>query len=143
MLSKNRKKFIRGLAQKKIRQKERMFVAEGDKIVKELLPGPAVSNHPFRIHTVVATGDWLEENRDILSGEYEVIESSELPAVSAGNMPVIFGDLEQAYLWCTHQRGLRVIRDDITVPGSTKFYISLQCGGRPGDTRALKALHIA
>ncbi len=74
---------------------------------------------------------------------YEVIESSELQAVSAGNMPVIFGDLEQAYIWASHERGLRVIRDDITTPGSTKFYISLQCGGKPGDTRALKALHIA
>ena len=89
MLSKNRKKFIRGLAQKKIRQTERMFVAEGDKIVKELMPGPALRKHPFLIHSVVATGGWLEENRDILSGEYEVIESSvqDLQQISTQKAP--------------------------------------------------------
>jgi HK97 family phage major capsid protein len=73
---------------------------------------------------------------------YEVIEAPALPTVAAGNMPVVFGDLMQAYLWASHVRGLRVIRDDITTPGSTKFYMSLQCGGMPGDTRALKALYV-
>jgi HK97 family phage major capsid protein len=86
------------------------------------------------------SGGISERPQSILG--YEVVESSELPAVSAGNMPVIFGDLEQAYIWVTHQRGLRVIRDDVTLPGSTKFYMSIQCGGKPGDTRALKALYV-
>jgi hypothetical protein len=45
-------------------------------------------------------------------------------------------------LWVSHERGLRLIRDDITTPGSTKFYASLQCAGSPADTRALKALYI-
>jgi HK97 family phage major capsid protein len=90
---------------------------------------------------------WLDANGGI-SGRpqsimgYEVVEAPALPAVAAGNMPVVFGDLAQAYLWVSHERGLRVIRDDITTPGSTKFYVSLQCGGMPGDTRALKALFI-
>jgi len=74
---------------------------------------------------------------------YSVVEAPALPTVAGGNMPVVFGDLTQAYLWVSHERGLRVIRDDVTTPGSTKFYVSIQCGGKPGDTRALKALHIA
>jgi len=74
---------------------------------------------------------------------YSVVEAPALPTVVGGNMPVVFGDLTQAYLWVSHERGLRVIRDDVTTPGSTKFYVSIQCGGKPGDTRALKALHIA
>lgn len=74
---------------------------------------------------------------------YQVIEAPAMPTVASGNLPVVFGDLSQAYLWVTHMRGLRVIRDDVTTPGTTKFYASLQCGGMPGDTRALKALRVA
>jgi HK97 family phage major capsid protein len=73
---------------------------------------------------------------------FDVVEAPALEAATAGNTPVVFGDLAQAYLWVSHVRGLRVIRDDITVPGTTKFYVSLQCGGGPGDTRALKALYV-
>jgi HK97 family phage major capsid protein len=73
---------------------------------------------------------------------FDVVEAPALEAATAGNTPVVFGDLAQAYLWVSHVRGLRVIRDDITTPGTTKFYVSLQCGGMPGDTRALKALYI-
>jgi HK97 family phage major capsid protein len=74
---------------------------------------------------------------------YEVVEAPALPDVAGGEKPVLFGNLAQAYLWASHSRGMRVIRDDVTAPGSTKFYFSLQCGGKPGDTRALKALRIA
>jgi HK97 family phage major capsid protein len=74
---------------------------------------------------------------------YGVEESSALPTVAFGNQPLFFGNLDQAYLFASHERGIRVIRDEISVPGSVKFYISMQCGGMPGDTRALKALHIA
>jgi len=87
------------------------------------------------------SGGISERPQSILG--YEVVEAPALPTVAAGTMPVIFGDLNQAYLWVSHVRGLRVIRDDITTPGSTKFYMSLQCGGMPGDTRALKALYVA
>ena len=76
MLSKNRKKFFRGLAQKKVRQTEKLFLAEGDKLLKELLPAYQDRQHSYRIHSVVATGEGLEQNRELLSGEYEVIESS-------------------------------------------------------------------
>ena len=74
---------------------------------------------------------------------YEVVECPALPAVAGNAMPVLFGNLAQSYLWATHQRGMRVIRDDVTLPGSTRYYFSWQCGGAPGDTRALKAMRIA
>jgi HK97 family phage major capsid protein len=73
---------------------------------------------------------------------FPVEESSALPSVAYGNMPVIFGDMQQAYLIATHSRGMRVIRDDISTIGSTRFYFSLQIGGLPGDTRSLKALYV-
>ena len=68
---------------------------------------------------------------------------SVLESLDNGKPVRVFGDLNQPYLWVTHTRGLRVIRDDVTVPGTTKFYVSLQCGGKPGDTRALRALRLA
>jgi HK97 family phage major capsid protein len=74
---------------------------------------------------------------------YEVVEVPGLPVVTGAAKPVLFGNLGQAYLWVTHSRGMRVIRDEVTAPGSTKFYFSLQCGGKPADTRALKALRVS
>ena len=74
---------------------------------------------------------------------YPVVEAPALQSVGSAKLPVVFGDLQQAYLWCSHSRGFRVIRDQITAPGQTKFYFSLQCGGKPGDTRAAKVLKIS
>ena len=90
---------------------------------------------------VDATGGVSGAPQNILG--YEVAESSALATVAYGNIPVLFGDLQQAYIFASHSRGIRIIRDDVTTPGSTKFYVSLQCGGQPGDTRALKALRVA
>ena len=89
MLSINRKKIIRGLAQKKIRQSEKMFLAEGDKLVKELLRFQPVPGHGYRIHSVVGTPDWLRENGELLSGGYETIETTlrELQQISTQKTP--------------------------------------------------------
>jgi TrmH family RNA methyltransferase len=89
MLSKNRKKFIRALAQKKVRQKEKMFLAEGDKVVRELLRASAIPGHAYRIQSIIATGAWLEGNSSMLSGEYEVIESAgqDLQQISTQKVP--------------------------------------------------------
>jgi TrmH family RNA methyltransferase len=39
MLSKSRIKFIKSLQNKKVRDEERLFVIEGDKLIKEFLTG--------------------------------------------------------------------------------------------------------
>jgi len=98
----------------------------------------ADANRPYWLD---ASGGISGRPQSILG--YPVVEAPALPAVGYQTMPLIFGDLSQAYLWASHVRGLRVIRDDITTPGSTKFYMSLQCGGMPGDTRAAKVLYVA
>ena len=74
---------------------------------------------------------------------YPVVEAPALPSVAADALPVVFGDLMQAFLWVSHSRGMRVIRDQVTAPGQTKFYFSMQCCGKPADTRAAKVLKIA
>jgi len=71
---------------------------------------------------------------------YPVVEVPQMPAPGSSSYPILFGDMRQAYAFITHQRGLGMIRDDITSPGFTKFYSSLQCAGGVMDSRALRAL---
>lgn len=68
MLSKNRLKYIRSLKEKKYRNEYGTFVAEGNKMVSELLP-------VMKCQLLAATGDFL--NTTDTSGAEEVIEVSE------------------------------------------------------------------
>ena len=52
MISKNQIKFVRQLEQKKYRKKEGLFVAEGPKVVGDLLRAG------FKAHTIFATSEW-------------------------------------------------------------------------------------
>ncbi len=58
MISKNKIKQIKSLARKKFRQKEQLFLAEGDKIVLEVL------NSDFRIAELYATEKFLAVNKN-------------------------------------------------------------------------------
>ncbi len=57
MISKNKLKLIKSLARKKFREKENLFLAEGDKTVAEVLK----SN--IRIRELYATSDFLNSNK--------------------------------------------------------------------------------
>lgn len=57
MLSKSNIKFIRQLHQKKYRNEHKLFIAEGEKIVGELLTSS------FNIHSLYGTNEWVEENQ--------------------------------------------------------------------------------
>ena len=61
MISKNQIKFIRQLEQKKFRHREGLFVAEGTKVVGDLLKAGYIP------HSLYATPDWLAENVPLLS----------------------------------------------------------------------------
>ncbi len=58
MISKNLTKFIHSLELKKNRKREGLFVAEGSKVVEELMKR-------FRPHTIVATQEWIAANPSI------------------------------------------------------------------------------
>jgi TrmH family RNA methyltransferase len=60
MISKNQIKFIRQLEQKKFRHREGLFVAEGTKVVGDLLKAGYIP------HSLYATPDWLAENQSHL-----------------------------------------------------------------------------
>ena len=62
MLSKNRIKQINALQQKKYRNESRTFVAEGHKVVMELL------RSPLKVREIFATGNWIADNAAKFSG---------------------------------------------------------------------------
>ncbi len=74
MLSKAQIKLIRSLKHKKFRDKYGLFVIEGDKVIKELVPAAAKENNKFLIHSLFASTGWLYHNRNILTGNVNVFE---------------------------------------------------------------------
>ena len=76
MLSKNRIKLIRSLEHRKYRLEHGCFVAEGPKVVCDLLP-------KFHCRYACGTEDWLLSHRDSLRGvETDVVTADELRKVS-------------------------------------------------------------
>lgn len=71
MISKNKISFIKSLGLKKHRDELGLFVAEGPKVVQELLPA-------WTAKLIVATKVWLSENEELLRGtSAEIIETDE------------------------------------------------------------------
>lgn len=71
MLTKNRIKEIKSLEQKKFRKRLSMFVAEGPKLVLDLMPC-------FRPSYAIATHDWLRENRLLLPQSLDILPVSQM-----------------------------------------------------------------
>ena len=68
-ISKNQIKFIRQLEQKKFRRREGLFVAEGTKVVGDLLAH-------YQPHSIFATPDWLAEHPTVPETVAEPAEGS-------------------------------------------------------------------
>ncbi|RFM36152.1 TrmH family RNA methyltransferase [Chitinophaga silvisoli] len=83
MLSKAQIKYIQSLQHKKYRQKSGQFIAEGDKIVPELISGGMV------VREVYATKEWISGHEQVLSGRVPVIgvEAHVLKQLSALTTP--------------------------------------------------------
>ncbi|MDZ4810128.1 MAG: RNA methyltransferase [Bacteroidota bacterium] len=62
MLVKQKVKYIQTLGQKKFREQEGLFIAEGPKLVKELLEADAAS-----VREVYAVKDWMDDNQKLLN----------------------------------------------------------------------------
>lgn len=82
MISKNQFKFIRQLDQKKYRRREGLFVAEGTKVVGDLL-------QRYQPHSLFATAEWLAANHSVLSPSLAITEvsSDELQRISFQQHP--------------------------------------------------------
>ncbi|MGZ6538418.1 MAG: TrmH family RNA methyltransferase [Bacteroidia bacterium] len=77
MLSKNQIKFVNSLKQKKFREERNLFIAEGTKIVSELL------SSVIRVKQIYATSAYLRNNTIANSIERFEIKEAELERISA------------------------------------------------------------
>jgi len=78
MLSKSQAKYIQSLGHKKFRDEEGLFIAEGPKIVNELL-----MEIPRLVKVVYGTREWMDENRGLPeSTNFIEIKESDLERVS-------------------------------------------------------------
>jgi len=96
MLSRNQVKHIHSLKQKKFREIHRQFLAEGSKLILEIIESP------YKVIGVYALADWLKSNENILlskkvpfleisEGEMERITalSSPSPALAIAEIPAM------------------------------------------------------
>jgi len=90
LLSNTKKKLIRSLAMKKHRQAEKLFLAEGDKMVRDLiLHQMGGTKTPYSIDSIIATEEWMAANQDKLGQDYEVFQTTqaELQEISQQQTP--------------------------------------------------------
>ncbi|WP_374049386.1 TrmH family RNA methyltransferase [uncultured Bacteroides sp.] len=80
MLSKNKIKYIHSLEQKKVRKEEGVFLAEGPKLVGDLL------GH-FHCRFLAATPAWLGEHASISSDEIVSVDAEDLKRASLLKTP--------------------------------------------------------
>ena len=73
---------------------------------------------------------------------YPITEAEDMPNIAANAFPLAFGDFGEGYL-VVDRVGMRVTRDEITLPGFVQFYIRRRVGGRLRNTQAIKLLRIA
>ena len=110
MITKNQIKFIKSLSLKKNRQKEQLFIAEGEKIVAELL------NSNFELHEIFATNEWILKNTDVRAIK---VTNSELDRISnlksANNVLAVVKIKQEKLLKNTR---LTLVLDDINDPGN-------------------------
>lgn len=81
MLSKNQLKFVNSLKQKKFRMEHNLFIAEGTKIVQELLQSKIKIKHVF------ATSDFLNKTKIDKTIECIEVKVTELERLSAQTTP--------------------------------------------------------
>lgn len=84
MLSKAQIKHIRALQRNKYRRQHQQYVAEGDKMVRELI------EEKVNIIQIVATAEWLAEYRTLIKGSHIVlaeVSETELKQISSLTTP--------------------------------------------------------
>ena len=107
MLVKPKLKYIQTLGQKKFREQEGLFIAEGPKSVSELL-----SSGNAKVKEVLALKEWIQENKNLLA-KTEVTEISQI-------------ELERISQLTTPNKVLAIVHQfDNNTAGATKGKISL------------------
>jgi len=112
MINKKQIALIRSLRQKKFRTESSLFIAEGPKLVKEII------NSSLKIEYVFATKDWIDENsktdaNEITPGELKQISALKTPqdVICVVNIPDVDNDIPEI-------NGLTLALEDISDPGN-------------------------
>ena len=115
MISLSKIKLIKSLEQKKFRDETGLFIAEGTKLVLDLLS-------VFQCSILVGTHDWLSENKDVTATEVIEIEAREFSKISGQKSPqgVLAVFKKPVYTRETEDlnRKLTLALDDIQDPGN-------------------------
>lgn len=113
MLSRNELKYIQSLCQKKQRQSEGLFIAEGTKLAEELL------NSGYPVRKIYATNDWVPPSS--LKTDLVIITDEELKRISNLQTPnkvlIIAEQLPQNAKWEIGP-GITLLLDGIQDPGN-------------------------
>lgn len=121
-LSKNKIKYIRSLELKKNRREEKVFLAEGPKLIEELLPH-------FQCVTLIATADWLKTSPQLQANETIEVTPEELTRVSLLKNPqqvlAVFKQPEYKIEPSDIEHSLSLVLDDIQDPGNLGTIIRL------------------
>lgn len=118
MLSKNNIKFINSLKNKKFRFFHRQFIAEGEKIVQELL----ISD--FKINKIIATEEWFQMWKTNIPKGTELIstDAAGIKKVSdqktSGNVLAVIEIPDKQYNQFEIENELSIALDDIQDPGN-------------------------
>jgi TrmH family RNA methyltransferase len=116
MLSKNQVRFIRGLKLKKNRKSEGLFLAEGIKVVEELL------NSDFQVDTLFHTEDYLPPH----SISAQVVTNRELKSLSSFSAPnQVLGVFRIPDPKSIPEKGIMLALDDVNDPGNLGTIIRL------------------
>jgi len=116
-ISKNQLKLITSLSQKKYREKHQLFIAEGVKVVEELL------NSSFDVEALYCTEDYLCEKSNI---EINIVSELELKKISNLKTPnKVLGLFRIPESKSLKNKGLIVALDVINDPGNLGTIIRL------------------
>lgn len=115
MLSKNKIKYINSLSMKKNRKDERVFVAEGNKLVTDLISS-------LSCKTLIATSEWLECNKGLIAEETVCATHEEIKKISQQKTPqdviAIFYQPQHEKPKNIGQDNICLVLDDIQDPGN-------------------------
>ena len=117
MLVKSQVKYIQSLGHKKFRDAEGVFVAEGPKLVQELLQSSNTA-----LVTVYATPDWLIGNESSLKEKSSIIETNfhELERISFLTSPAQVLAVFQKPVFPVSEKpgGITLVLDNVQDPGN-------------------------
>jgi TrmH family RNA methyltransferase len=116
MLSKSRIQLIKSLHQRKYRNKHQLFIAEGPKLIAELLKSG------WHFELILATEKWFQEN-DRMEVNEKIIEISEqellrISALKTPNQVLAVVGIGQTQSITIKPNGLTLVLDEIKDPGN-------------------------